>query len=236
MLSSNHLIDAMALRDRDAILSLATRIELRPGAVLSEAGDCVGHVHFPIEGVVSAISHLADGRAAEAYMTGSEGALSVFAALVDTQPRTRHQVQVGGQAWRVDAAAMRRLTGASAAMRDLLLTYAAELHGEVKVSLACNALHGAEQRLAKWLLRCHDRVSSDVLPLTQEFLGIMLGSQRTTVNQAAQDLQAGGAIRYSRGKVRVVDRIALERAACDCYRAPFRVATGLSAPLTARRA
>ena len=83
--------------------------------------------------------------------------------------------------------------------------------------MACNALHRADQRFAKWLLRCHDRLDGDTLHLTQEYLASLLGSQRTTVNEAAQGLQKAGAITYSRGRVTIIDRAALERAACECY-------------------
>ena len=97
--------------------------------------------------------------------------------------------------------------------------YASGLQAELEQSGACNALHRAEQRFAKWLLRCHDRIDGDTLHLTQEYLGSMLGSQRTTVNEAAQTLQKAGAIVYSRGKITIVDRAALERVACECYNA-----------------
>ena len=92
------------------------------------------------------------------------------------------------------------------------------MQGELEQSTACNALHRAEQRFAKWLLRCHDRVRDQVLHLTQEYLASMLGSQRTTLNEAAQGLQRAGAISYSRGKITILDREALERVACECYR------------------
>lgn len=120
-------------------------------------------------------------------------------------------------AQRVEIAHLRQLADHSTALRQSVAAYAMRLTSELEQSAACNALHRAEQRFAKWLLRCHDRVQGDVLKLTQEYLASMLGSQRTTVNEAAQTLQRAGAIRYSPGRVVIVDRVALERAACECY-------------------
>ncbi|NBW07353.1 MAG: helix-turn-helix domain-containing protein [Caulobacteraceae bacterium] len=100
--------------------------------------------------------------------------------------------------------------------------YASGLQAELEQSGACNALHRADQRFAKWLLRCHDRIDGNTLHLTQEYLGSMLGAQRTTVNEAAQTLQKAGAITYSRGRITIVDRAALERLACECYNAHTR--------------
>ncbi len=125
--------------------------------------------------------------------------------------------QSDGYGRRVEIGRLRQLADHSEALREAVAAYAVRLTGELEQSSACNALHRAEQRFAKWLLRCHDRVEGDVLKLTQEYLASMLGSQRTTVNEAAQTLQRAGAIRYSRGRVTILDRVALERAACECY-------------------
>jgi CRP-like cAMP-binding protein len=110
---------------------------------------------------------------------------------------------------------MKERPGLRAAVAD----YVIAVQNELEQSAACNALHRSDQRFAKWLLRCHDRVEGDTLQLTQEYLASMLGSQRTTVNEAAQSLQKAGAITYSRGRVTITDRATLERVACECYRA-----------------
>jgi len=105
-------------------------------------------------------------------------------------------------------------------------SYVAGQQGELEQSAACNALHRAEQRFARWLLRSHDRIGDDVMRLTQEALASILGAQRTTVNDAAQALQRAGAIAYSRARLRIVDRAVPERAACECFRALDRPPTG----------
>lgn len=103
------------------------------------------------------------------------------------------------------------------ALGESLRRYAAGLMSELEQSAACNALHRTEKRFAKWLLRAHDRIDGDVLLLTQDYLANMLGTQRTTVNEAARELQDQGAIEYMRGRILIVNRGLLERAACECY-------------------
>jgi hypothetical protein len=165
-------------------------------------------------------------------MVGREGVTHPMAFEAPGVCAARLVGQIGGSGRRVDVAKLNALAAQRPAIRDALIAYAAGLLGELEQSTACNALHKAEQRFAKWLLRCHDRVDGDLLGLTQEFLANMLGAQRTTVNEAAQHLQKAGAIRYMRGSIHVKDRLTLERASCECYAAHYetlrraRAATG----------
>lgn len=217
--TGNRLIQGMESEDRAALLALATPVDFVQGQVFSEPDDAVEHLYFIDQGIASSVAVLEDGRTVETVMIGREGVLGVVASVVPHQSRTRSVAQSAGSAQRVDAARFRQLAAQRPGVRDAVAGFMARLQGELEQSAACNALHRAEQRFAKWLLRCHDRVEGDTLSLTQEYLASMLGSQRTTVNEAAQSLQKSGAIAYSRGKVTVVDRAALERAACECYRA-----------------
>ncbi len=132
---------------------------------------------------------------------------------------SRHVAQADGQARRIEVSKLRELMNERHELRAVIAGYASGLQAELEQSGACNALHRSDQRFAKWLLRCHDRIDGDTLHLTQEYLGSMLGAQRTTVNEAAQTLQKAGAITYSRGRITIVDRAALERLACECYNA-----------------
>lgn len=214
----NRLIQGLNPDDRDALLAIATPVEFAPGHVFSEPDDAIEHLHFIDSGFCSSVAVLEDGRTAETVMIGREGVLGVVASVVPHHAHTRSVAQVAGTARRVDAAKFRALSAQRPGVRDAVAEYMARLQGELEQSAACNALHHAGQRFAKWLLRCHDRVEGDTLNLTQEYLASMLGSQRTTVNEAAQGLQKAGAIAYSRGRITVLDRAALERAACECYR------------------
>ncbi len=214
----NRLIHSLEPDDRDALLAIATPVEFALGGVFHEPDDVIEHLHFIDSGFCSSVAVLEDGRTVETVMIGREGVLGVVASVVPHHAHTRSVAQVAGTARRVDAARFRALSAQRPGVRDAVGDYMARLQGELEQSTACNALHHAGQRFAKWLLRCHDRVEGDTLNLTQEYLASMLGSQRTTVNEAAQGLQKAGAIAYSRGRITVLDRAALERAACECYR------------------
>jgi CRP-like cAMP-binding protein len=224
----NRLIAAMDDGDRRALLQHAVPFDFPQGHVFQEPGDPIEHVHFVERGIVSSVAVLQDGRTVETVMVGCEGVTGVIAATVPQIALSRSVAQVTGASRRVEAARLRALAAERPWLRALLATYAGALQAELEQSAACNALHRAEQRFAKWLLRCHDRLDGAAFNLTQEYLASLLGSQRTTVNEAAQGLQKSGAIAYSRGRVTVLDRAAVERVACECYRAAdaFRLAPG----------
>lgn len=215
----NRLIEALDAPDRDALVAQSTLTDFARGHVFHEPGDAIDHVHFIERGIVSAVAVLQDGRTVETVMVGCEGVAGGLAAVVPQRAFTRNVAQVAGTARRIEAARLRALCAERPAVRTVIAAYLAALQAELEQSAACNALHRAEQRFAKWLLRCHDRVDGAAFNLTQEYMASMLGSQRTTVNEAAQGLQKARAISYSRGRITVLDRAALERVACECYRA-----------------
>jgi CRP-like cAMP-binding protein len=126
--------------------------------------------------------------------------------------------QIPGMSLRMRAPAFMERATNGGALQVLLQRYTQALFSQVAQSSACNRMHPIEQRCARWLLLTHDRVGDDEFPLTQEFLAQMLGVQRSTVNGVASTLQKDGVIRYSRGVITIVDRGALERASCECYR------------------
>jgi hypothetical protein len=126
-------------------------------------------------------------------------------------------VQVPGRVVRLPAFRLRAATALSMGINDLVIRHAQANVAQVQQSVACNALHGVSSRLCRWLLMTQDRTRSDRLPLTQEFLGFMLGVQRSTVSGAAAALRAAGSIRYSRGQIEILDRERLKANACECY-------------------
>jgi CRP-like cAMP-binding protein len=213
----NHLLDRLAPDDRAAVLSATSPFEFELGHVFAEAGDTVTHVHFVLSGIISAVADMQDGRTVETFMVGREGVTTPGAINVPVRTYSRLVGQSPGETRRIEVTRLRALCDERPDLRMVVALYAAGLQGELEQSGACNALHRADQRFAKWLLRCHDRLDGDTLHLTQEYLASLLGSQRTTVNEAAQGLQKAGAISYSRGRVTILDRGALERAACECY-------------------
>ena len=226
----NHLLDRLPADDRKAILAVSTPFEFELGHVFSEAGDAVAHVHFVLSGIVSAVAGMEDGRTVETFMVGREGVTNPGASQVPVRTYSRLVGQAPGETRRMEVARFREFCEQRPALRTMIALYSAGLQGDLEQSGACNALHRSDQRFAKWLLRCHDRLDDDTLHLTQEYLASLLGSQRTTVNEAAQGLQKAGAIRYSRGRVTILDRDALERAACECYAAGRRDHLEIPAP------
>ncbi|MDQ8027902.1 MAG: Crp/Fnr family transcriptional regulator [Brevundimonas sp.] len=205
--------------DREALLAQCVAVDFAQGQIFHEPGDPIDQIYFIEDGIVSAVAVLQDGRTVETVMVGCEGVAGGLAAAVPQVAFTRNVAQMNGSARRIEAGRLRQLVNDRPAIRAVISAYLAALQSELEQSAACNALHRAEQRLAKWLLRCHDRVDGAAFNLTQEYMASMLGSQRTTVNEAAQSLQKSRAITYSRGRITVTDRATLERAACECYRA-----------------
>ena len=227
----NHLLDRLTADDRKAILAACTPFEFELGYVFSEAGDVVAHVHFVLSGIVSAVAGMEDGRTVETFMIGREGVTTPAAIHVPVRTYSRLVGQSAGETRPIDVVRLRTICEERPGVRTTISRYSSGVQGELEQSGACNALHRSDQRFAKWLLRCHDRLDGDTLHLTQEYLASLLGSQRTTVNEAAQGLQKAGAITYSRGKVTILDRDALERAACECYRAGRRDHLDIPTPL-----
>ncbi len=188
------------------------------------------HVHFVLSGIISAVAGMQDGRTVETFMVGREGVTTPGAINVPVRTYSRLVGQSAGETRRIEVARLRALCDERPDLRLTVALYASGLQGELEQSGACNALHRSDQRFSKWLLRCHDRLDGDTLHLTQEYLASLLGSQRTTVNEAAQGLQKAGAIVYSRGRVTIRDRAALERTACECYRNGRRAALDRASP------
>ena len=213
----NQLLDSLDAAECDALGLQPTPGHYAQGHVLFEPGDRIGQVLFPTAGVVSVLAVMNDGATVETATVGRDGGVGIGVALSAPNAFSRAIWQIEGSALRIDAARLRDAAERSPKLRQRLTAYAFQQLAEAQQTAACNALHKLEARLAKWLLRCHDRMDGEMIPLTQEFLSDMLGSQRTTVTAVAGSLQAAGMIRYQRGRVEVLDRAALERVSCECY-------------------
>lgn len=187
--------------------------------MLCEQGEWLTDIHLVDAGIVSSVIPLTDGRSVEAYMIGNEGLIGTEASFQMAQSINRLTVQASGSARAITVEAFQAIASERPAVRAALADFEWSLKAELEQSTACNAVHSADRRFAKWLLRCNDRTDGDVIHLTQEYLAAMLGTQRTTVNEAAKTLQTNGAIKYMRGKITVTDRAKLEAAACECYSA-----------------
>jgi CRP-like cAMP-binding protein len=184
---------------------------------LYEADQPIDHVYFPLNCVVSEVTLVADHGPIEIGTTGYEGMVGLPVFLGVSTSATRSFCQVPGQAVRLDLAALHRLSDSDGVLRGSLLRYTQAVMVELAQNVACNRLHSTEERCARWLLQTHDRVGGDVFPMTQDFLAQMLGVRRATVSLSARLLQEAGLIRYTRGRITVLDREGLHAAACTCY-------------------
>jgi CRP-like cAMP-binding protein len=213
----NRLLAALPTSELERLRPWLDPVSLPHKKVLITAGEPIAHAYFPEAGVGSLTARLADGTGVEVGMTGREGMVGIPIVLQTETCTTDCIVQVPGSGWRIRAAALREAMAQSPALTMLLLRYVQAFYSQVSQTSACNARHGLPERLARWLLMTHDRVDGDELPLTQEFLSIMLGVRRAGVTLAAHTLQEAGLLYYQRGLITILDRPALEAAACECY-------------------
>lgn len=193
------------------------QLTLPQGVVCYSAGDPIDQVYFPHTGMISQLVTTGDGDMVETSSTGREGAVGMQCGFGPRLSFTRATVQIPGKFSAISAVRFEYAVSCNPALRDLMLRYIEILWAEAQQNAACNAIHDGSSRLCRWLLQCADRTGSDQLLLTQEFLAEMLGVRRTTVTLLAQELQKQGILRYSRGRITILDRAALEARACECY-------------------
>lgn len=216
-LGSNRLLGLLAPADYERLRPHLRRISLENRQILYSAHRPIASVYFIETGVGSLVSTLTDGRAAEVGTIGNEGVVGLPVILGEGRAPTGVYVQVPGAGLRMKASLFKAELARSATMRAVMLRYVHAFFNQVAQSAACNQFHTIQQRCCRWLLMTHDRVQSDEFLLTQEFLAMMLGVQRTGVSAAAGALQRDGLIRYRRGTVTMLDRGELERRSCECF-------------------
>ena len=212
----------LAVLPREVYKKLAPnlkRVSLEQGRILHHPGQTIEALYFPVDCLISITITMTDGSTAEAGMVGNREVVGVNAFMGGRETtQTEYIVQIAGSAIKVDAQPLLEEFDRNKDLRDVLLRYTQALIAQISQTTACNSLHVLDQRLARWLLESQDRIDSDDLKLTQEFLGHMLGVRRAGVTQAAQKLQEKGLIRYHRGHVQILDRQGLEASACECFR------------------
>jgi CRP-like cAMP-binding protein len=204
--------DAFALLDTDL-----RQLTLPQGVVCYGAGEPIDQVYFPHTGMISQLITTGEGDMVETSSTGREGAVGLQCGFGPRLSFTRASVQIPGKFSAISAPRFEHAVSRSAALRDLVMRYVETVWAEAQQNAACNAIHDGSSRLCRWLLQCADRTGSEQLLLTQEFLAEMLGVRRTTVTLLAQELQKRGIVRYSRGRITILDRPGLTACACECY-------------------
>jgi CRP-like cAMP-binding protein len=213
----NKLLASLPRDHFDRLSPHLSTISLTQGAVLTEVGEEVDQIYFPHYGMLSLLAVLRDGKAVETATVGREGVVGAMAGLGLYKSLVRVVVQMPMACSRIAATHFRTAAAASNPIRNLCIRYNEVLLSQARVTAACNALHSIEARFCRWLLQSADRAASDTVNLTQEFLAEMLGVRRTSVTEVASKVQSVGAITYSRGVIKILDRAALLRMSCECY-------------------
>lgn len=193
-------------------------VRLPQGKILYQAGSTIKYAYFLKSGMASLLSLTENGAACEVGMVGNEGVVGLPAMLRINNSPYQVVIQLPASAARIKADILGAEFDRGRQLQDLLLRYMHTLLSQVSQSAACNRFHTMKARLCRWLLVSRDRAETDTLHLTHEFLSHMIGAPRTRVTMAASDLQRAKLIRYSRGKIHIIDRRGLESSSCECYR------------------
>ena len=192
-------------------------VQLALGQVLYESGRSLSHVYFPTSAIVSLLYVMENGASAEIAVTGFEGVVGVALFMGGETTPSRAVVQSAGQAFRLNAQAVKREFDQSHPVMHLLLRYTQALITQMAQTAVCNRHHSLDQQLCRWLLLSIDRLRGSELRMTQELIANMLGVRREGVTEAAVQLQKAGLIKYARGRIQVLDRPGLEQRSCECY-------------------
>jgi CRP-like cAMP-binding protein len=214
----NEILLQLSTKECDTLFPKLEFVRLKVRQVLHEPGDALKSAYFCNTGMISILSVFPDGKSVEVGLVGKEGFVGVpLLAGFRTSP-TRSVAQIDDStAFRVDGEALIVILSQCPKLERSLQQFAQMSAMQVTQLAACNRLHEVHERLARWLLMCADRVESSSLPLTQEFLGQMLGTRRSSVTVAAGILQKAGIIAHGHGVVEIINRRKLEKAACECY-------------------
>ncbi len=233
-MTKNILLHAMPADDYALLRPHLEAVALRKGDVLIEANVPITHVYFIESGITSVVAISPEGQRIEAGMFGRDGMSGLPVVLGTDRTPNRTFVQIEGAGLCLPAHALREALGQSATLMQLLLRYAQATSVQAAHTTLTNALHDLPERLARWILMCHDRVEGDVIALTHEFMSLMLGVRRPGVTTAIHVLEGGRLIGATRGRVTVRDRAGLEEFAADAYGVPEAEYERLIAPMSKR--
>ncbi|MBD2100577.1 helix-turn-helix domain-containing protein [Leptolyngbya sp. FACHB-261] len=216
--TQNRLLAALPDEDYQRLAAHLEPTLLPSGRILYEIGQPIEQVYFLNKGMISLVLTAEDGSMVEAGVVGREGMAGTPVIWESSTSNHRAIVQLPGNALSLPTALLKKEFERGEVLQNLLLRYTQGLFTQASQSAVCNAKHTIERRLARWLLMTQDHAQADVFPLTQEFISHMLGVRRAGVTVAAGGLQRAGLIRYSRGKITVLNRDSLQDASCECYR------------------
>lgn len=208
---------ALPRAERERLFPHMKLVEMPFGMALYESGVILRHIYFPVDSIVSLLYVLNNGASAEIAVVGNEGAVGVSLFMGGETTPSRAVVQSGGSAYRLSRARLKEEFNRHGQLLHVLLRYTQSLITQMAQTAVCNRHHALDQQLCRWLLLSLDRLDSNELRVTQELIANMIGVRREGVTEAAGRLQKLGVIRYSRGKITVLDRPRLEELSCECY-------------------
>ena len=214
----NRLLEKLIAADYGRLVPHLTAVDLELDQVLYEMGGPVDQAYFPTGAVLSAVLLMQDGSTIEVATVGKEGVVGFSSVTGRRVSPNRVLAQIAGSSWRIDANILQEEAARSAPFRELLANYQQAFLGQISQSVACNGLHRLEQRCCRWLLMSRDRVGTDDLRLTHEYLSFMLGTRRASVTEVLRPLQDTGLVRSQRGRISILDGAGLEALVCECYR------------------
>jgi CRP-like cAMP-binding protein len=213
----NHILRSLQPEVREMLSRHLKLVSLPLGTVLYESGSLMPHIYFPTDAIVSLLYVLGSGASAEIAVVGNDGAVGVSLFMGGETTTSRAVVQSAGSAYRLTGARLKREFSRHGDLMYILLRYTQSLITQMAQTAVCNRHHSVDQQLCRWLLLSLDRLSSNELIMTHELIANMLGVRREGVTDAAGKLQKLGVIRYSRGRITVLNRPELERLCCECY-------------------
>jgi len=214
---SNKILLSLSHKERYQVLSKMEFVRLKQHLIIHDTGESIKSGYFVNAGLISILAVQPDGKGIEVGLIGNEGFTALPLLVGYSTSPTRMITHGEGTAYRCEAGVLKELVQEFPELDLQLRRFGYRLAMQTAQIAACNAMHSTEKRLARWILTIHDRIPSDNLPLTQEFMAQMLGTRRASVTKAAGILQRAGFISYARGTLRIVNRERLEDAACDCY-------------------
>ncbi len=215
--TGNHLLDSLPPEPWQRWEPALEPVELALGQVLYEAGRVMSHVYFPTTAIVSLLYVMENGASAEIAVVGNEGIVGISLFMGGGSTTSRAVVQSAGRGYRLKVDAMQAEFERGGPVLHLLLRYTQALITQMAQTAVCNRHHSLDQQLCRWLLLSLDRLQGTDLVMTQELISNMLGVRREGVTEAALKLQRAEIIRYSRGRISVLDRTGLEQRSCECY-------------------
>lgn len=213
----NKILAALPAAEYARLLPHLTPVSMSLGETIYESEARIEDVYFVGAGVVSLVANMKSGSSVEVGLIGNDGLVGLSIVLGDNVSPNHAIVQIADGAMRMRAETLRDELKQEGELLGLLLRSTLAMLKQVSQTAACNGTHTVDERLARWLLMCHDRVVGNELQLTQEFIAQMLGIRRSGVSEAAILLQNQGFISYSRGHITIINRTGLESFACECY-------------------